>query len=314
MRTHDGIPVDLRRYIEDLVARGESPSVEAIHHATIAGIHYVCAELLDAESRGASIEEIRQLAEPARTLHAGSPFVRRLQTWPRGYPGDFETIEYICDGQPKLPSGTIEHAIETHTLRDVSAQQHRNKVAWQAGLMLETVLARNDARILSVACGGARDLLGIQHMVAGRGARFFLNDLEGDALTLAQSRLDALRPEVEYLHGDVFSAMRAMRKLAPLDLIVAGGLFDYLSDRQITWLLEKLWPLLRPGGRICFTNLATGNPDRIWLRYIANWEIIERSEEDVRAFAASLTPAPARVSVKREMTGLTMLVEVCRTK
>ena len=33
--------------------------------------------------------------EQIRALHARSPFVARLQAWPRGYAGDFETVEYI---------------------------------------------------------------------------------------------------------------------------------------------------------------------------------------------------------------------------
>ena len=283
-----------------------------IYHATVAGIHRLCAAMLKAEAAGASPEQLREAVEPARALHSQSPFVNRLQTWPRGYAGDFETIEYICDGQPKLPTGSVAHAIEIHTLRDISSQQHRNKVAWQAKLMLEAVLARSDARVLSIACGGARDLDSIQHLVAGRGARFFLNDMDADALALAQRRLGSLSAEVECLPGDVFSAVRGFRKLAPLDLVVAGGLFDYLTDRQIGWLLEKLWPLMREGGRICFTNLAVGNPDRIWLQYIANWQIIERSEAHMRELAGSLTPAPSAILTKRETTGLTLLTEVRR--
>ena len=31
---------------------------------------------------------------------AGSPFVARAQDWPRGYPGDFETIEWLWSGDP----------------------------------------------------------------------------------------------------------------------------------------------------------------------------------------------------------------------
>ena len=57
-----------------------------------------------------------------RSLCARSPFVRRLQTWPRGYPGDFETVEYIMNAENRAEPGTLDYWLEQHTLTSDIAQ------------------------------------------------------------------------------------------------------------------------------------------------------------------------------------------------
>ena len=69
-----------------------------------------------------------------------------------------------------------------------------------------------------------------------------------------------------FVRGFVPRVLRRVRDLGPFDLILAGGLFDYLTDRFITRTLAEAWDtLLAPGGRIVFTNIATGNPYRVWI-------------------------------------------------
>jgi hypothetical protein len=62
---------------------------------------------------------ILQLVARAREVHARSPFVRRLQSWPRGYPGDFETVEYLLSQEVMAPRGawTIRPRLGGRTVR-----------------------------------------------------------------------------------------------------------------------------------------------------------------------------------------------------
>jgi extracellular factor (EF) 3-hydroxypalmitic acid methyl ester biosynthesis protein len=57
-----------------------------------------------------------------------------MQSWPRGYPGDYETIEYLCECAIKAPPGTIEYFIDQYAVTCNMSQQHRNKLTWQADL------------------------------------------------------------------------------------------------------------------------------------------------------------------------------------
>ena len=51
-----------------------------------------------------------------------------------GYPGDWESIDYLLDGINRTPEEDFGHALEQHALWCAASQQHRNKVAYQTML------------------------------------------------------------------------------------------------------------------------------------------------------------------------------------
>ena len=110
-------------------------------------VHALLAALRRCEIAGATSEAMRAASAEARQVHRLSPLCTRLQDWPRGYPGDFETVEYLCDGVNRAPVDSFGHAIEAYALRSAAAQQHRNKVEEQAAVV---------ARRLAVTTGPVR--------------------------------------------------------------------------------------------------------------------------------------------------------------
>src|SRR6185436_42187 len=119
-------------------------------HATAASLHRFSTAILMCERAGLDRATLLPHLERLRALHARSPFVARLQAWPRGYAGDFETVEYICDAGNKASPGTVPWAIEECALQSPVAQQHRNKVALQARAILSAVIANPRARVASI--------------------------------------------------------------------------------------------------------------------------------------------------------------------
>jgi hypothetical protein len=255
--------------------------------------------------------DILGILEPARELHAQSPFITRLQTWPRGYPGDFETIEYICENAIRACPNTAGFYLEYQALNTVAAQQHRNKIQWQSECIQQVVFLEQKAHILSIACGSSRDIRGIQKLLEKTDAFFLLNDADSDALQYSLCHLESILPKIKLIPGDVFKSIRSFQAYKPYHQILAGGLFDYLTDRQIEWLIPKLIDLLHLGGSVCFTNIANGNPDRVWIEYLANWHITERGEADIeRLVHNSCDLGKIDLSVERDSTGLTLLVKL----
>ena len=305
----------LERAVVEFAALFDQPVVhgDVAYHSVAACMHKLCAAIREAELAGVSTEEIARKVALARDRHGRSPFVRRIQTWPRGYPGDFETIEHLCSGGPERFVSTTECLVEQYCLREGNAQQHRNKIEWQARMILQVATSMPDSIILSIACGGSRDLRSIQDFLGGSLTKFVLNDMDADALAFSVASLPALEGRITTLHGDAFSSTRKFKKQAPYDLILAGGLFDYLDDKQIVWLLPKLHAMLKSGGRLCFTNLAEGNPSRVWMSYMADWHLNERNEDDIgRLLGDSCIPSSTCVAVERDATGLTLLVKMTK--
>ena len=242
-----------------------------------------------------------------RAVHARSPFVHRLQSWPRGYPGDFETVESICSGINRAPVGTIEHSCEQYALTRGIAQQHRNKVQLQAARIFETMNATpKTSKILSIACGSCPDLRSIPTLNE-IGGEIWLNDSDSDALDFAQSKLPGI--DLRILHGNALSVARSIK--TQFDLVMAGGLFDYLDDRAATLLIRLIVDrLLAPGGIFFFTNIATENPYRPLIEYFGDWFLIERSEDDIVRLCEAAGVTRERVTITRESSGLAHIVEV----
>lgn len=281
------------------------------HHRIASSVHALCGIVKEAENAGFTRCDILDVLQPARELHAQSLFIARLQTWPRGYPGDFETIEYICENTIRACPNTAAFYLEYQALNTVAAQQHRNKIQWQSELIQQVAFSEQKAHILSIACGSSRDIRGIHKSLEKTDALFFLNDVDSDALQYSLCHLKSMLSQIKLIPGDVFKSIRSFQTYKPYHQILAGGLFDYLTDRQIEWLIPKLVELLHLGGYVCFTNIANGNPDRVWIEYLANWHITERSEADIeRLVYNSCDAGKINLSIERDSTGLTLLVKL----
>ena len=132
--------------------RAYSPDDRGAYHRAALTIHLLNLALLECEQAGLPEEEIASRLRPVRRVYARSTFCQRLQHWPRGYPGDWETIDYLLDGENRTPVSDFAHHLERYALWCAASQQHRNKVAFQAALCARVMTAQPAAKILSIAC------------------------------------------------------------------------------------------------------------------------------------------------------------------
>lgn len=304
----------LQEGVDAFVALEESEAgPTALYHQVLGAVHRLCASIVACEEAGFTREQIVRVLEPVRRIHARSEFVRRLQQWPRGYPGDFETVEYLCGGRSRAARGTIAEICETYSLTRSIAQQHRNKVQHQAARIMRTLLERpGAARVFSVACGSCPDFRRIAAHLPSLLGELWLNDSDSDALMFSARALQPIRDRLHLRPGNALKVVaKTAKNLGPsFDLALAGGLFDYLSDKQAVYLVEQACALLRPGGTFFFTNIERGNPYRPLIEYFGDWFLIERTEEDVMRICAAAGVASDRVSIAREESGLTLLIEI----
>lgn len=297
--------------LEQLQNLGNSSS--DVFHAAVRTVHELCTLLQAAEQASMTTPTIREAAATAHRIHGESRFISRLQRWPRGYPGDFETIEMILGGARLPEAPRLSDALEYIALSSPAAQQHRNKVAAQRELLDATAESNGAACVLVMACGSAPDVRAARTLLRSADATIVLNDADAEALAFARAGLERARPlaRVECVEGNALRGVRSFEKLGPFDLVMAGGLFDYLSDRQIEFVVSHaVRRLLKPGGTLFFTNIATGNPYRVWMEYCADWRLIERSEAEIRSLVAGSVDQPLEIEITRDATGLTHLVRV----
>ncbi|HET7698342.1 MAG TPA: hypothetical protein VFK57_21680 [Vicinamibacterales bacterium] len=66
-------------------------------------------------------------------------------------------------------------------------------------------------------------------------------------------------------------------------------------------------PAAKSGGPSVYPRtMAAGNPFRVWLEYLANWTLIERSDSDIRRLCADAGLGPP--AIERDSTGLALLI------
>lgn len=310
-------PADaLTAAVNDAVRLASLPSLPADEALHLVGSmsHQLMRALTECERAGWPRERILEAVAPARQVHAASPFVRRLQQWPRGYAGDFETVEYIVHQRNEAPEGTFAWWIEQFALDSPIAQQHRNKVRLQARAMLDSALALRHspegARVLVIASGGAADVGLVQQELAMLPGRLVLVDQDPEALAFARARLPMLESRLTMVCRNVVRGLAAVRGEGPFDLVLAGGLFDYLPDDVAIGVLRYARErLLAPEGRFLFTNIADGNPYRRWIEYLGDWRLIHRRAADAMRLCEVAGYDLGDVTVGREQTGLALIVD-----
>lgn len=263
-----------------------------------------------AVTSGVPSKIIRDAIRPAVEAWCASPFVNRLRTWPRGYPGDFETIEYLCDGMNMAPPDSMAYHFERFFLSTPIIFQHHFKIEAQARRIATACRKRDQASVLILAAGGGRDLLAVADIIKECGTRVVINDIDADALALCRSRFSDFQA-LQILQGNAFKLTTEFALAGPFDLIVCGGLFDYVPKpflrRAIPMMIKRL---LTEDGALFFTNIAEDSPYRSWLEYFGNWKLIERSEQAIRALIPAEYDGRVDVGVQRDPTGLAYLVDV----
>ncbi len=306
--THVGVLGELDEAARQFLALPDGCAL----HRVAACLHRVAAAILECEDAGVTRHELVPRLAGLRALHARSPFVHRLQAWPRGYAGDFETVEWLCDAANRAEPGTVAWGIEQVALQSPVAQQHRNKVRVQADAVRHAIDTRRPVRVASIGCGGCRDLRLIVADVLASTATLTLVDGDADALDFARAHLALIADRCTFVQGRVPRVLPRLRDHGPYDLVVAGGLFDYLPDRWAVETLRQVRDLLADRGRVLFSNMARGNPYRAWIEYLAEWFLIERSEPELHALLEQSGFDPARAVVERDATGLAAIVTATR--
>lgn len=303
---------ELQRHVLEFMTLDEGEArEEELYHRLLAVVHQICASILTCEQAELTRDEIVQILEPVRRVHARSPFVARLQQWPRGYPGDFETVEYLVSGVNQAED-RLARSCEAYALNRAIAQQHRNKVQHQASRILRTMLANpGKTRVASIACGSCPDLRSIREQLPALAGEIWLNDMDPDALQFSREALREVESRCHFRESDAISNARRLPRGA-FDLVLAGGLFDYLDDRPAALLIQLSYRLLVEGGVFFFTNIAAGNPYRTLIEYFGNWSLIERTEEDIYRLCEQAGIGRGNVAIRREETGLALLIEVTK--
>jgi extracellular factor (EF) 3-hydroxypalmitic acid methyl ester biosynthesis protein len=226
------------------------------------------------------------------------PLIRLSQTGeryyakPRGYAGDYQTVEMIY---ANVPSGTgrIGPLIDSCMLTMAAARAIRSRRHLIAAEILSSYgTASKEFHVASLACGPAREVFDVLEKV-GDSSRLHISclDIDREALAYVEAhcRQQKLADRVHTFHSNlIFLATgRQELHLAPQDLIYSMNLIDYFSDELATTLINWTYDRLRPGGRVILGNFHPRNPSRVLMDHVLDWHLTHRDEADMNRLLQS---------------------------
>lgn len=171
----------------------------------------------------------------------------------------------------------------------VNAQAVRNrlKIVTEEIHQLSLRVAKErgqEVRIFSIACGSAQAVVEVLARLKAEGviARALLTDVDESALQYAQGLA------VSYGVGDQVSVAQAsaskMYRLAEEfqpNIVEMVGLMDYLSHKQAVQIVKRVHRALWHTGGFFITCNVRNNPEKHFLKWVINWEMVYRSPAEL---------------------------------
>lgn len=242
----------------------------------------------------------------------------RMYSKPRGYAGDFFTIELLYRNEPG-GAGLLGPLVDRVVLEIPAAQAVRNRRGLLARKIRETLAAHPDrpVHVTSLACGPATEVFDVYAELEDPSRLVTtLVDVDFQALAFVDEKRAALglKRQIHLHNGNLvyLSLGREQIKLPPQDLMYSIGLIDYFKDKFVVSLMNWAYRLLAPGGKLILGNFHPRNPDRAFMDHVLDWPLIHRDEADMdRLFTASEFGRAATEAVL-EPAGVNLFAECVR--
>ena len=252
-----------------------------------------------------------------------SPFLYRTYTKPLGYAGDYEMVNMMLRN-PYEGSSAFAKLLNFALLNTEPVVAHRNRIDYLIDkLRSECVrrVNRGKTRVFNLACGPAMEVQRfLRECEESDLAEIDLLDFNNETLEYTRERIQEARmaggreTQVRYFQRSVHQLLRAAtqggeEEFTNYDVVYCAGLFDYLSQRVCKRLVELFCTMVRPGGIVIVTNVATSNPRKAWMEYVMEWNLIYRDESDMQ----DLVPDGLNLKgtqVRADSTGVNLFLEI----
>lgn len=219
-----------------------------------------------------------------------SRLAERSYTKPRGYAGDYLTIEWMYEDRP-TGVGRVGPIIDKAFLSFPAVVAVKNRRQLLARLIADA-LDRSPGRpvhITALACGPAREVFDVFDGPRGADARarLFVTclDIDADALALVEKRVRecGLASNISTIRANLIhvSTGRQTVEQPPQDLIYSIGLIDYFADSFVVRLMDWMYQQLGPGGSAVLGNFVPESSSKALMDYVFDWRLIHRSPADM---------------------------------
>jgi hypothetical protein len=214
-------------------------------------------------------------------------FMRRALEKPRGYPGDYELLTAIYDGQTKslgLGGYFDRYFLNTTLAKAVVSRLY----AVRDFLMDELAQRSGDVYVLNVASGACReyalDFQPTNHRRVG------VTCIDNDASALEFVRT-CVAPQLHEHVNFSFARYNALRMVSPEqnvkrfgrpDILYSVGLCDYIPDKFLVPMLRAWRESVSENGVVYVAFKDAELYDKSVYQWLVDWYFFQRTEEECR--------------------------------
>jgi extracellular factor (EF) 3-hydroxypalmitic acid methyl ester biosynthesis protein len=246
-----------------------------------------------------------------------SRFIDRAYSKPRGYAGDFATIEMLYE-DVATGDGRLGPFIDRWTREIAAARAVKNRRRLLAEEILRVASewhGEQPVRVTSLAAGPARELFDVLALPNAPDLVATCVDIDHEALRFAAARAEhlGLADRFTFAQDNVVRLCkgRGHTALPPQAMIYSVGLTDYLNDEYVVDLINWAYANLLPGGTLVIGNVVPTNPDKAFMDHILEWVLIHRSEAELRSLISRSLFRAASLRLREEPAGVDLFA-ICR--
>ncbi len=255
--------------------------------------------------------------EKTNSLLSKSRAIQRTRTWPQGQQGDFMTLELTYKNRPM--SDGIGYYLDKYLLSTSLGVGVRERIEKMGFLLKEELRQRRNPTVLDIACGSCREVFELAPEIKSSGAKFTCVDLDPDALDFSLDRLEYAGITSDHAELMQYNALRmfdpemAQIEFGMRDIIYSIGFFDYLPDQFLTKMLNSLYTLLNPGGKLIMAFKDAKRYRSQLFHWLVDWDgFLQRTENDFeRIFKDAKIPASA-LSMSRVKSGVIVFYTITK--
>ncbi len=255
--------------------------------------------------------------EKTNPMLSKSRAINRTRTWPQGQQGDYMTLELTYKNRPI--SDGIGYYLDKYLLSSALGAGVRERIEKMGALLKEELKNRRSPMVLDIACGSCREVFELAPEIIASGAKFTCVDLDSDALDFSVDRLAYAGLTSDHAELIQYNALRmfdpemAQVEFGMRDIIYSIGFFDYLPDEFLTKMLNSLYTLLNPGGKLIVAFKDANRYQSQLFHWLIDWDgFLQRTEKDFeRIFRDAKIPGSA-ISMSRVKSGVIVFYTITK--
>jgi extracellular factor (EF) 3-hydroxypalmitic acid methyl ester biosynthesis protein len=247
---------------------------------------------LSKENKDKLIQEVRDFILPTILQ---TETTSRFYTKPLGYAGDYVAIEniYNCREGGSTLIGKIVDRMHIEAQTALAVRNRKQLITNELCKFYQTMersdspsfLGNTSFNVLSIASGPAREIYDLYRRIDPKKVKTTLVDFDGEALDFCRKWIkeNNWQNHISTLQTSIMNLMvgRTPFVIEPQNVVYSIGVIDYFQDKHVVKLLDYIYSILKPNGKVILGNFHKSNIFKEYMDNIMEWKLNHRSEDDM---------------------------------